>query len=289
MNNSTRIRVLIHCRGAGPDLFRTLVSLAGQSTGPRRIHVSLASTRPEEHDGEESRLLHKALDFHAVDVLDASRLHPVQALNDSAAAGNEEWLTLVPEGARLGRRFLARCLEAAADRGVQAVFPLHTAGSPSGEPLATLKPFSPEQLVRTNPVGPVALVRREAWTRLRGLRPAVQLAMWDFWLRLALTGGDIVRVPEILADCRALHRLPPWQDGEAKALLVIGQPGAFEPEVCRWALALLRGDPWARPFEQGRIPSPRDVQAMFAGLNRPRVDEAQLWSDALANPERLPA
>lgn len=266
MNDTTRIRVLIHCRGAGADLFRTLVSLACQSIGPKRLNVVLACTEPAAHTTAEARLLHSALGFRSIELLDASRLHPVQALNIAALEGAEEWLVLVPEGTRLSPRFVARCLEAGRSQNAQGVYPSHTAGSPDCAPLTRMRPFSPEQLVRMNPVGPASLVRREAWEKLGGLRPDMRLVLWDFWLRLALARGRIVHVPDLLAFCRPLPQLSPWQDGKAKALLVVNMPGAFEPDVCRWAVALLRGDTWALPFEQGRIPAPRDVQAMFAGL-----------------------
>lgn len=278
MNDTTRIRVLIHCRGAGADLFRTLVSLACQTIGPKRLNIALASTAPAEHTTAEARLLHGALNFRSIELLDATSLHPAQALNIAALEGSEEWLVLVPEGTRLSPRFMARCMEAGRGQNVQGVYCSHTAGSPDSIPLARSRPFSPEQLVRMNPVGPASLVRREAWEKLGGLRIDTRLVMWDFWLRLALAHGRIIRVPDLLAFCRPLPQLSPWQDGKAKALLVVGMPGAFEPDVCRWAVALLRGDTWALPFEPGRIPAPRDVQAMFAGVPASIRPEHPAWS-----------
>lgn len=279
MNANTRTRVLIHCRGAGTDIFKTLVSLSCQSTGAHHLTVVLASTSPEEHCSKEAALLHSALGFHSLSVLDARGMHPVMALNVAALEGDEECLALVPEGSRLGPRFLARCLEPLGADRTMATFCTHTAGAPGCVPLTRIQPFRANQLVRLNPVGPAALVRRQAWEELGGLRPGMQLVMWDFWLRLALSGGGITRVPELLAVCRPLQHLPPAQDGQAKALLVVGSPGAFEPDVCRWALARLRGDSWATSFEPGQIPGPRDVRAMFAGLPpslRPRTPG---WSE----------
>jgi len=277
MNTTTQLRVIIHCRGAGADLFRTLVSLACQTVGPKRLNIILASTAPAEHTTREARLLHSALGFQRLSVLDASALHPAQALNIAALDGSEKTLLLAPEGARLSPRFAARCLEALDSRNTWAAYPAHTAGSPGGVPLTRVRPFSPEQLVRSNPVGPAVMIRREAWESMGGLRPKAQLIMWDFWLRLAFSGGGIVRVPDLLAFCRPLHRLTPWQDGQAKALLVVGLPGAFEPDVCRWAMALLRGDPWAQPFGIGLIPSPREVRGMFAGIGPPLLPRHFAW------------
>jgi len=266
MNTTTRVRVLIHCRSAGTDLFRTLVSLACQTVGPQRLNVVLASTTPQTHRTAEARLLQNSLGFKDLTVLDASGMHPSMALNIAALEGREEVLALAPEGARLSPRFVQSCLKALDAKNAQAAYPLHTAGSPDATPLVRLRPFSTEQLTRCNPVGPAALIRRQAWENLGGLRPGLQLSQWELWLRLALSGGGLVRVPELLAFCRPLHKLSPWQDGQAKALLVTTLPGAFEPDVCRWAMAHLRGDAWAQPFTTGLIPAPRDVQAMFAGL-----------------------
>jgi hypothetical protein len=277
MNATTRIRVLIHCRGAGADLFRTLVSLACQTVGPQRLNVILASTAPAEHTTEEARLLHSALGFGSLTVLDATGMHPAKALNVAALEGREEWLALAPEGTRLSPRFMASCLQAGLAPKTHAVYPAHTAGTPDNTPLTRMRPFNPEQLTRRNPVGPAVLVRRAAWETAGGLRPEVPLALWDLWLRLALAGGRITRVPELLAYCRPLHRLTNSQDGHAKALLVVSTPGAFEPDVCRWALALLRGEPWAKPFDAGIIPGPHEVRDLFAGFGAPAVPSRTPW------------
>jgi hypothetical protein len=277
MNATTRIRVLIHCRGAGAGITRTLVSLACQTIGPQRLNIILASTAPAEHASTEAKLLHSALGFGCLEVWDAATVHAAQALNNIAVEGDEKWLALVPEGSRLSPRFITRCLEALHDAKAQAIYLSHTAGSPDYVPLTRVRPFSMEQLTRLNPVGPAVLVCRAAWEILGGLRPTAHLVMWDFWLRLALAGGLIVRVPDLLAYCPPLNRLTPWQDGQAKALLVVSSPGVFEPDVCRWALALLRGDSWAKPFDIGLIPGPRDVRAMFAGLAPMFTPRSAAW------------
>jgi len=267
MQTSARIRVLIYCRGANAELFRTLVSLSRQTIGSKRLNIALASSAPSEHATREARLLHSSLGFGSVEVLDTTAQNPARALNiaalNTSAGEGEQWLLLVPTGTRLSPRFTAACL-AAVDARVQAVFSAHTAGTMDGAPFIRVRPFSVEQLTRCNPVGPATLVRREAWETLGGLRPELRLAMWDFWLRLALSGGGIARVPELLAHCRPLSRQPAWRDGQAKALLVVATPGAFEPDVCRWALALLRGDVWAHPFDNGHIPTPQEVRTMAA-------------------------
>lgn len=278
MNSNARIRVIIHCRGAGADIFRTLVSLSCQTIDANQLHIVLASTAPAEHTSPEARLLHRALGFGSIEVLDARDLPPAKAVNIAALEGGELWLALVPTGARLAPRFMARSIEAADAEGAVAAFPSHTAGAPDGTPLIRVRPFNPEQLTRANPVGPAAVVRRSAWEVAGGLRPELQLAMWDLWLRLAMENCGIVHVPELLAHCRPQPKLSPWQDTHAKAMLVVSTPGAFEPDVCRWALAALRGEPWAAAFDPGRIPAPRDVRAMHANYV-PAPDPAQMHLD----------
>lgn len=264
MTANDRIRVLIHCRGPRAALLRTLASLAGQSLGPRRLDVVLASTAPRSFVTPEGRLLCGALGFGSLRVLDATGLSPAAALNLAARDADLGALALTPEGSRLSPRFLGDCLDAMAQKDSQAAYAAHTAGSPGGWPLVRLRPFRPGQLCRINPVGPASLVRMEAWKRLGGLRPHLRLALWDFWLRLAFTGGGIAHVQRLLAFCPPAHRLPAGLDGRSKALLVTETPGAFSPDVCRWALALLRGDSWATPFLPGMIPTPGEVRTMFA-------------------------
>jgi hypothetical protein len=270
MSTTNRIRVLVRSRGTGTDSFRTLVSLACQDIGPKRLEIVLAATDPDLHSGQEAGLLHSALDFGSVEVMDARGLTPAQALNLAATDGSADHLALIPEGARLHPQFLSRCLSAMGGRqGPQAVFCEHTAGSEDLKPFSRRAGFRPETLIRRNAVGPVALIQRTAWDILGGLHTSLEYSLWDFWLRLVLENGRLAKINGLLASCPPLRRLPPAQDGRAKALLVVHMPGAFEPDVCRWALALLRGDPWATPFEQGVIPSPRDVASQFAGMDRP--------------------
>ncbi len=278
MNAMNRIRVLVRSRGTGTDIFRTLVSLSCQDIGPQRLEIVLAATDVGLHTGREAKLLHSAFDFQQVQVLDVRGLSPAQALNLAATSGDAEHLALVPEGARLHPQFLSRCLTAMQGRkSAQAAFCEHTAGALDLLAFSRRPPFRPEQLVRRNAVGPAVLIQRTAWDIMCGLRPTLDYFLWDFWLRLALAGGRIHQVAGILASCPPLPRLSPELDGRAKALLVVSTPGAFEPDVCRWALALLRGETWAAPFEPGVVPAPRDVAALFAGLAPPLRPGSPGW------------
>lgn len=270
MDTANRIRVLVRSCGTGADIFRTLLSLSCQDIGPRRLEIALATTEPDLHTGPEAGLLHSALGFHQVQVLDARGLSPAQALNLAAADGEAGHLALVPEGARLHPQFLSRCLAALKGPAqAQAAFCGHTAGGADLLSQFRRPAFRPEQLVRLKAVGPAALIQRTAWDILCGLRSTLDYALWDFWLRLALAGGRIRQVSELLASCPPQRSLPPALDGRAKALLVVHTPGAFEPDVCRWALALLRGEGWAKPFAPGIIPAPRDVAALFMNMPPP--------------------
>jgi hypothetical protein len=285
MDATNSIRVLVRSRGTGTDIFRTLVTLACQDIGPKRLELVLAATNPDLHTGPEATLLHSALGFDSVTVLDTRGLTAAQALNVAAEDGNAGHLALVPEGTRLDPQFLSRCLSTMRGRkSPQVVFSEHTAGTADLRPFTRRPGFRPEQLLRRNPIGPVALIQRTAWDILSGLHPNLEYCLWDFWLRLALAGGRLAQVPGLLAYTPPFDRLSSEQDGRAKAMLVVHTPGAFEPDVCRWAMALLRGDPWASPFDPGVIPSPRDVAALFAGMDLPLRpgsfgwDARQRWS-----------
>lgn len=277
MTANAAIRVLTPCRSPGAELLRTLVSLSAQDIGTARQEIVLLSRSPESHDCAEARLLNQALGFRSVEVLDAAALSRSQALNLAASGGRAGTLALVPEGARLHKRFLSRCLDAMERNAAVAAFSAHTAGYADMRAAVRRRPFRPERLARENAVGPAALIRRAAWERLGGLRPGLRLAQWDLWLRLLMSGGAIAEVPELLAACPPLEALPATQDGQAKAMLVVCTPGAFEPDVCRWAMALLRGDPWAAAFEPGRIPGPRDVAAMAAGFGDSLRPDHAAW------------
>jgi len=280
MSATNCIRVLVRSRGTGTHIFRTLISLACQDIGPRRLEIVLAATDPDLHSGREARLLHSALDFSKVEVLDARGFTTAQALNQAAADGHAGHLALVPEGARLHPQFMSRGLAAMRGRSQpQVVFCEQASGSANSTPFSRRTAFRPEQLIRRNVVGPITLIQRTAWDILGGLHPGLEYNQWDFWLRLALAGGRLAMISGQLASCPPRRWLTPEQDGRAKALLVVHMPGAFEPDVCRWAMALLRGDPWATPFEPGVIPSPRDVGAMFAGLDMPLRPGSLGWEN----------
>lgn len=216
-----------------------------------------------------------------------------QALNRAARDAGGEFLALVPVGARLPEGLTERCV-AALEKfpATQAVYPAHTAGDAAFQPFVTQTAFRPATLMRRNAVGPVAVIRRAAWEQLGGLRTglSISMALWDFWLRLALAHpapDSIRRLPAPLAQCPARGALchnadagadarddtrddagddardDARDDGRAKALLVVHTPGAFENDVCRWAMALLRGEAWARSHAPGLIPTAAEVRRMW--------------------------
>ncbi len=202
-----------------------------------------------------------------------------QDINRAARDSAGGFLALVPAGSRLPEGLLQRCVAALEEHpATQAVYPAHTAGDAASRPFMAQGPFRPVSLTRRNSVGPVAVIRRGAWDKLGGLRTGLSLtmALWDFWLRLALAHPDpasIRRLPALLAQCPprdafAQHGNDARNDGRAKALLVVHTPGAFEADVCRWAMALLRGEAWARPHAPGLIPTAAEVRRMWESGRR---------------------
>ena len=201
-----------------------------------------------------------------------------QDLNRLVREAGGDFLALAPVGSRLPEGLLERGLGVlASSPWTQAVYPAHTAGHASMRPLLAQGAFRPASLLRRNAVGPVSVLRRSAWEELGGLRTglAIPMALWDFWLRLALAHPApdcILRLPGQLVRCPAQISAQTHgdgrADGKAKALLVVHTPGAFEGDVCRWAMALLRGDSWARPHAPGLIPTAAEVRRMWESGRR---------------------
>lgn len=282
MTRSSRIRVVVYnCRTTGLELHRTLVSLACQDVGSARLEIVVPTRNIHALETRNARLLINALDLRHFEVLDSRGLNPAEAINNGAQ-GSAEHLALVPEGARLNPGFLSRLLDTMArEPKSAAAFCAHTAGNAEGLAYVRVRPFRNEMLIRRNPIGPAVVVKSQFWDALGGLRPGLWLSWWDFWLRLALMGGKIAHVPDLLASCPPERRLGLEEDGSAKALLVTHTPGAFEPDVVRWAMARLRGDSWAGPFEPGRIPGPRDVSAMWSGYAPVLLPGSAAWQNGL--------
>lgn len=228
-------------------------------------------------DTRLSVLIYRANVLPAPDHHTEAQAHTAQEINRAAREGAGNFLALVPAGSHLPEGLLPRCLAALdLSPATLAVYPAHTAGDAAARPLITQGPFRAAALLRRNPVGPMVMIRRSVWQELGGLRTglSIPMALWDFWLRLALAHPEpasIRRLPELLAHCPPLTDIPAAGisgsggrgDGKAKALLVVHTPGAFEGDVCRWALALLRGEPWARPHAPGLIPTAAEVRRMW--------------------------
>jgi len=282
MTRSSRIRVVVYnSRTAGVELHRTLVSLSCQDVGSARLEIVVPTRNLHALETRNARLLIKALDLRHFEAIDSQGLNPTEAIN-SAAQGATDHLALVPEGARLNPSFLSRLLDSMARTPQSAAgYCAHTAGNAEGLAYVRMRPFRSEMLVRRNPIGPAVVIKSQNWDALGGLRPGLWLAWWDFWLRMALLGGKIAHVPDLLAACPVERRLGLEEEGSAKALLVTHTPGAFEPDVVRWAMARLRGDSWAGPFEPGRIPGPRDVSAMWSGYSPVILPGSAGWQGGL--------
>ena len=101
---------------------------------------------------------------------------------------------------------ITKLAAAFADREVVAAYPAWEYIDAAGELLDTVMPveFSLEHAIaESDPViGPGALLRREAITRVGGWDPEIRFSPdFEFWLRLASL-GTLQRVPEVLARYR---------------------------------------------------------------------------------------
>lgn len=129
-------------------------------------------------------------------------------------------------------------------------------------------PFRSEELARENTVGPTAMMRRAVWERCRPLKSNTAYFMWDFWIKAWQAGFSFAHLDKHILS-RPLRqnraREKAAQDGRAKAMVVVNNQGFFDARVVRWALAHLRGNPWAQAFEPGLIPDPRESGALLQG------------------------
>lgn len=152
---------------------------------------------------------------------------------------------------------LPRCaarLWAALERtGADAAYPLlERFGEEQG--IMNLKPWDWAGLRKENTIDALALVRRSSWRRLDGYRSFLGWEDYDFWLRLAGSGGRASQVPEILARYRVhlgsmLHTVTHANAGELHRLFRLEHGMAFEgdggslprpPRIERHALALFK-------------------------------------------------
>lgn len=131
-----------------------------------------------------------------------------------------------------------------------------------------LPEYDPVLLRTANPLGEVALWTRSAFEDADGFSARAGFPEWELWIRAAQTGHFGERVPRpllsraVLDGSTAANETAP---GRQEALLVARNHAFFAPEVLRWALALLRGERWARPLGFGRIPDVRQVRLLLAG------------------------
>ena len=283
MTRPERVRVVVYAaRSASPALHRTLISLARQDLDPDRMEIAVPTSKSVALDDPKDQLLVNALELKHVEMVDASGFTASQAIN-LAAQGSTDHIAFVPEGARLHPGFLTRLLGALPNSQLAAAFCGHTAGNAEGIAYVRSPTYQREMLTRRNPVGPAMLIKAQSWNSLHGLRADLRLHWWDLWLRHVLAGGHIHQVPDLLASCPSGHRWGPKADGTAKAMLVVQTPGAFEPDVCRWAMAHLRGDSWATSFTRGRIPSPREVADLWSGFSPSLCTNAPGWERPLSH------
>ncbi len=118
-------------------------------------------------------------------------------------------------------------------------------------------------LRRVNPIGHAALIRSRLWEKIGGFTERSHRPDWEFWIRAAIRGARFVHVPRcLLGQSAASWSLPRVDEGgREKAMLVVRNHPFFDPIVVRWALALLRGDSWAKAPADDRIPDGNEVRA----------------------------
>jgi len=125
------------------------------------------------------------------------------ARNQAFAAAATPFVFVLDADNQLYPRCLAVCLDAATSKNSDAVYTiLEVFGDEEGVMGTDL--WDPDTLLRGNYVDAMALIRRSAWERVGGYRrmPVTGWEDYDFWLKCAESGLEVVRVPEILCRYR---------------------------------------------------------------------------------------
>ncbi|MES9995544.1 hypothetical protein [Desulfovibrio aminophilus] len=196
-------------------------------------------------------------------------------VNAAVRRAEGEALLLVDSRHRLLPEHLGTCLDAL-KQGAHAVYTDRVLMDGNLLRYRRLPDFHPDVLRVGNPLGRAVLLRRELWEENGGLSGRTRLGHWEMWIRATLRGKTLVRIPRPLL-CRAAPSVAtPVDDGRHEALLVIRNQAFFPDTVVRWALALLRGEPWAMPAGPGQAPNERQTRLMLenAPVQRTRTPVA---------------
>ncbi|MDY0305744.1 MAG: glycosyltransferase family 2 protein [Desulfovibrio aminophilus] len=266
MRERPSISVILVADGRQTSFQPLMRSLARQASLLREVQVVVA--RGEGDPGFPPSLLRwgailPCRDFVFLETGDSGQS---SVANAAVRRAEGEALLLVDSRHRLLPGHLETCLDAL-KQGAHAAYTDRVLMDGNLLRYRRLPDFHPDVLRVGNPLGRAVLLRRELWEENGGLSGRTRLGHWEMWIRATLRGKTLIRVPRPLL-CRAAPPVvtpgvTPVEDGRHEALLVIRNPAFFPDTVVRWALALLRGEPWALPAGPGRAPNERQTRLML--------------------------
>ena len=287
MRGQPLISIVILNRNSVRSLPRLLLSLRRQTIGLSATEIVFTDTgstdgSPQLAGEWKNRLGCKKFIFADTDTRDAS---PMARGMDQARG---EFLFPIHACDHLDPLYLEKCLDVLAGppfADVAYTGRIRTEGKTSR--IVPPTPFDMELLKFRNIIGPAAIMRREAWEEAGQHVSKAVYATWEYWIRVCMEGFAFVNVPDHLyfeGPSRSRRTPAPKEDARAKARIVIKNQHFYHRETVRWALGLLRGEPWAKEFAPGVIPEGEDVRAMLSDFILSSMDLKRNRKDAAIDP-----
>ncbi len=289
MSGAPLCSIVIPNKDYGRFLPRLFLSLMRQTTGLAEMEILLVDDDSQDHSQSVAETWRKRLPCSRFDLVRTDGLGRPGAVRDVGfrRAQGKYFLPLDADD-HLDPRYLERCLEALegpAAPDVACTDFVRTGGGVSR--INRLPDFDVDELRRQNILGPTAMMGRWVWERCGGYRRNTVYEEWDLWVHASLRGHTCVHIasPLYFQEEHPANRFRETrkQDGKAKAMLVVNNQAFFDPGVVRWALGLLRREPWAPWFETGLIPREDEVRSLFDQYIRDEVETKRIKASLLAD------
>jgi glycosyltransferase involved in cell wall biosynthesis len=267
MSKHTSVSIIVCSRSQTRLLTRLFRSLKDQTVGLADCEVLFVDQGGDDNTAALARAALQSLPCRSWETIRAeSRYGRGAAYNAGLARAVGDYALLLRPEVRLAPDFLEQCLALLQDNPkLDAAYSSSVSRRGKVDEIHRLPRFDPETLRRRNIVGPAVLMRSTIFGPHARFCESCGYEDWDFWVKAAAAGSSFARTVSPLAFVNRSRDTPasPRADGVAKARIVCNTPGFFEPEVLRWALGLLRQEPWADPFTPGVIPTGEEVSQLW--------------------------
>lgn len=289
MNGAPLCSIVIPNRDYGRFLSRLFLSLLRQTTGLSEMEILLVDDVSRDNSLSVAETWRRRMPAGRFEVVRTGGLGLPGAVRDVGfrRARGKYFLPLDADD-HLDPRYLERCLEALEGPAAPDLVFTGSVRSRGGlSRILRLPAYDPDGLRRRNVLGPTAVMGRWVWERCGGYRRNTAYEDWDLWVHAALRGHSfqLVDAPLYYQEEHPANRFLETrkQDGKAKAMIVVNNQGFFAPGVVRWALGLLRGEPWARWYETGVIPEETEVRGLLEAYVKDAVETKRLKASILAD------